>query len=314
LPGFIVNESAMSEISRSPQKLFLIFNPHASFGRAKKLLPKIIEVFKAKGFQLEVCLTEYPKHATEVIRDLNLSGYDGIVVAGGDGTLFEVVNGYMRNKSEKRIPIGVVPVGTGNAFVRDLDLRTNDYNEAINIICSNKPQGTDVAEFVTNAETHYFINILGMGFITDVQKIAFKLKFLGNLSYTLGVLYQIIFLKKYKFRLEMDDKVLEGRNIFIEISNTRYTSNFLMAPDASFDDGLLDITVLNPMPRLRMLRYFPSIFTGKHIHKRGIDTYKAKHIRISTLKTKALAPDGEIFGSAPLEVKCLHKAVLVYRR
>lgn len=296
-----------------PRRIFLLFNVHASHGRAKKLLPQLLAEMMHRGMQVEVCKTEYRGHLTEVVRELNLNNYDALIIAGGDGSLFEMVNGYMANRSAQKIPVGIIPVGTGNAFARDLGLLKDEWMKALDIICTCQPKLTDVAQLITNAEVHYFVNILGMGFITDVQKIALSFKFMGNISYTIGVLIQIIFLKKYRMRLEMDGKVIDRKNIFIEISNTRYTSNFLMAPGASFEDGLLDVTLLNPMPRLRMLRYFPSIFKGQHITKPGIETYKARHIRVSTLKVKSLAPDGEIFGSAPFEVQCVPQALPILR-
>ncbi len=294
-------------------KLFVIFNPHAAFGGAIKFLPKIAEAFREKNIEIEIQKTEYPKHAIEIVQSLDFSRYDGLIVCGGDGSVFETLNGYFHNSSVKRIPLGIIPIGTGNAFVRDLNLRTNNFLEAINIISKNSPLPTDVGEIIMPSEKLYFINVLGMGFITDVQEVGLKMKFLGNISYTLGVLYQIIFLKKYNMKLEVDGKVIEGKNIFIEISNTRYTSNFLMAPNASFDDGFLDVTILNPMSRLRMLTYFPSIFTGKHIYKKGIECYKARNIRVTTDRPKTLAPDGELTGNSPFEVNCLHKAISIFR-
>jgi len=303
----------MSSLDPFYRKLFVIFNPHAAFGGAKKFLSKIESGFRQKGIEIDLRITEYPEHATELSRTLDFSKYDGIVVCGGDGSVFEVINGYVLNTSAKKIPLGIIPIGTGNAFVRDLNLRTNQFLEAINIISNNKPLATDVGEITMPSGKLFFLNVLGMGFITDVQEVGIKMKFLGNISYTLGVLYQIIFLKKYYLKLELDGKVIEGKNIFLEISNTRYTSNFLMAPNASFDDGLLDVTVLNPMSRLRMLTYFPSIFSGKHIYKKGVDCYQAKNIRVSTHTSKTLAPDGELTGSSPFEVNCLHKAILIFR-
>jgi diacylglycerol kinase (ATP) len=86
-----------------------------------------------------------------------------------------------------------------------------------------------------------------------------------------------------------------------------------MAPNASFDDGFLDVTVLNPMSRFRMLTYFPSIFNGMHIYKKGIECYRAKHIQVATDKPKTLAPDGELTGNSPFEVNCLHKAIEIFR-
>ena len=173
--------------------------------------------------------------------------------------------------------------------------------------------GTDVARFSTNGEEKHYVNILGLGFITDVLEAGLKIKFLGNFSYTLAVLYQMIFLKKFKMRIEADGKLFEGKNIFIEVSNTRYTSNFLMAPEASFDDGYLDVTILNPVSRLRMLGYFPSIFSGKHIYKKEVKTFKAKKIRIETEVPVSLSPDGELMGKTPVVIECLHQAIPVYR-
>jgi diacylglycerol kinase (ATP) len=312
VPGYN-SRNIMNKTENRVRKLFVVYNPHAAFGRAIKMLTRIENSFKKKEIEVEIKLTEFPKHAIEIVRSLDFSVYDGLVVAGGDGSMFEALNGYFQNTSAKRIPLGMIPIGTGNAFVRDLNLRTNEYEEAITIIARNNPQLTDVGEVKTKNDRFYFINVLGMGFITDVQEVGLKMKILGNISYTLGVLYQIIFLKKYNIKLELDGKIIEGKNIFIEISNTRYTSNFLMAPNASFDDGYLDITILNPMSRMRMLSYFPSIFSGNHIYKKGIDIFKAKNIRVSTENPKMLAPDGELTGTSPFEVNCLFRAVPVFR-
>lgn len=97
-----------------------------------------------------------------------------------------------------------------------------------------------------------------------------------------------------------------------EISNTRYTSNFLMAPGASIDDGLLDVTLLGKASRTRLLRCFPKIFTGEHVHLDEVETFKAKKITLHTDEPKILAPDGENLGSTPVEVECLQRAIKVF--
>ena len=85
-----------------------------------------------------------------------------------------------------------------------------------------------------------------------------------------------------------------------------------MAPSASIDDGLLDVTLLGKASRSRLLTCFPKIFTGEHIHLEEVETFKARKIRIVTEQAKVLAPDGEIFGSTPVEVECLHRAIEVF--
>ncbi len=82
-----------------------------------------------------------------------------LVVAGGDGTLFEVVNGYFQNQSSERIPIGIIPIGTGNAFVRDLGLDGDCWADTIEIISHNKTKKIDVGQFKTQNKVFYFLNV-----------------------------------------------------------------------------------------------------------------------------------------------------------
>jgi YegS/Rv2252/BmrU family lipid kinase len=293
-------------------KMLLVYNPYAGHGRAQKILPQVEASFTEKNIKFELRLTDYPEHATEIVRQTDFSQYDGIVAAGGDGTLFEVVNGYFQNQSKKHIPLGILPMGTGNAFARDLEIDNTSWDEAVDIISLKKPRKVDVGRFNTHGQDYYYLNIMGLGFVADVTKTAQKLKVLGNVAYTLGVIYQTALLKPHLLTIEIDGMKMERENIFVEISNTRYTSNFLMAPDAKIDDGLLDVTLLNPLTRRKLLQFFPKVFTGEHVHVDEIDTYQAKKISISTNIPKVLTPDGELLGTTPVEVECLHRAIEVF--
>ncbi|MFH1943074.1 MAG: diacylglycerol kinase family protein [bacterium] len=293
-------------------KLLLVYNPFAGHKRAKKILPQVESQFNDKNIEFDLRLTDYPEHAMEIVREADLHSYDGLVAAGGDGTLFEVVNGYFQNPSKKRIPLGILPTGTGNAFARDLDLDASRWAEAIEVISRNKPRKVDVGRFRTHGQEYYYLNILGLGFVADVTKTAHGLKLLGNIAYTLGVFYQTVFLKSHRLSIEIDGKTIERENIFVEISNTRYTSNFLMAPEAKIDDGLLDVTLLNKLSRRRLLKCFPLIFTGEHVHLDEVETFQAKKISITTDTPKVLTPDGELIGITPVEVECLHQSIEVF--
>jgi len=293
-------------------KTIIIYNPQAANGKAKKLLPQIETYLKENDHEYELNLTEFPHHAEEITSKLSFNKYDGIVAAGGDGTLYDVINGYYKNSSTKRIPIGVLPVGTGNAFIRDMELDNTQWKESLDIIYKNNPKKVDVGKFTYENNDYYFLNILGLGFVSDVGETAHKIKFIGNLSYTIGVLYQLITLNSYKLNIEIDGKPYERDNLFVEVSNTRYTSNFLMAPEAENDDGYLDVTILSKITRRRLLKLFPTVFTGEHIKENEVETFKAKKIKISTDIEKILTPDGELFGSTPIEIECLHQAVDVF--
>jgi len=293
-------------------KILVVYNPQAAHRRAEKILPEVEAFFKETKIDAEFRITTHKGNGTEIVRDADFEPYDGIIAAGGDGTLFEFVNGYFRNPSKKRIPLGILPIGTGNAVYRDLNPNVVDWREAIRVIALNKPRKVDVGQILTQGEYFYFLNIVGLGFVADVNAVAQKLKVFGNVSYTLGVLQQTIFLKSTPMRIELDGQMLERDAIFVEISNTRWTSNFLMAPKAEIDDGKLDVTITNKLGRIRLLKCFPKIFTGEHVHLKEIESIQAKHIRIETDVPKVLTPDGEMFGATPIEVDCLHQALEVY--
>ena len=293
-------------------KVLLVFNSHAGHGHAGKILPQVEAAFTENGIEFDLQITNYPGHGIEITRNADFGNYDGVIAAGGDGTLFEVVNGYFQNPSVTKIPLGVLPVGTGNAFARDLEQDVSRWKEAVEIIAGHKTRKVDVGKYHSHGQDYYYLNILGIGFVSDVTAIAHKLKMLGNISYTLGVFYRTIFLKADKMSIEIDGQLLERECTFVEISNTRYTANFLMAPKALIDDGLLDVTIAKKLTRRRLLYCFPKIFTGEHVLLPEIETYQAKNIKISSTLPKVLSPDGELIGITPVEIECLNQAIEVF--
>lgn len=293
-------------------KLLLIYNPHAANRRAARLLPAVEKQFAERKVEIDLRLTEHPGHAVEIVRQADFENYRGVIAAGGDGTLFEVVSGCYRNPSSRRIPLGVLPIGTGNAFARDLDLDSGRLEEAVAIIARGRTRRVDAGRFTAGEETFHFLNILGLGFVADVTATAARLKVFGNIAYTFGVFARVLSLRSYPLTIEADGRTLERENIFAEVSNTRYTSNFLMAPAARIDDGLLDVTLLGKISRRGLISSFPKIFTGEHIHMPQVETFQARRLRLSTPEPRVLTPDGELVGTTPVEVECLRQDIEVF--
>ncbi|MBT4033434.1 MAG: diacylglycerol kinase family lipid kinase [Candidatus Marinimicrobia bacterium] len=293
-------------------KNLIIYNPWAARGRAGKLLPQIEAYLQEIDLASDILITDHRGHGMELVKEADFSEYSAVIAAGGDGTLFEVVNGYFGNNSAKRIPIGVIPVGTSNAFVKDMELHDHDWKPALDIIKAGKIQKFDVGKFANEGQTWFYLNILGVGLVADIVATANKLKFLGSLSYTLGSFYHILRLKTFQVSLNLDGQLIERENVFVEISNSRYTGNYLMAPAAKTDDGLLDVTILGPKSRIGLMKSFPKIITGEHIHMEEVDCFQASHIKIESNIPKVLTPDGELMGSTPLEIDCLKQAIDVF--
>ena len=288
-------------------KLLLIFNPSASDGRARRLLPAIrsgLEQFA----ELEVESTHRAGHARKLVAEADLTEFDGIIAAGGDGTLFEVLNGLYEHPAAGRVPLGLVPVGTGNAFARDLGLLPHDWRAGVELIEAGHKRAFDVGRAQVAAETFYFLNILGMGFPVAALKTAKKLGRLGRAAFTLGVLREILRLKSSPLIIEVDGRRIEQENIFVEVSNTRYTgASFLIAPHARPDDGLLDVTLLCRLSRWRLLRLFPTIYRGNHLQFPEVSTFRAREVKIIAPAGFPLLPDGEFHGESPATITCLEK-------
>lgn len=294
-------------------KLLIIFNPNAAYGRSVKKLADIKAQFASLSIGTKIIPTTHPGHGTELVAGTSLADYDGLIAAGGDGTVFEVLNGLYQHPESARIPLGLLPIGTGNAFARELELKPGAWPDAIDLLHRGRTRKVDVAHVKAADMTYYFLNIVGMGFFVDAGKTAQKLKFFGNTAYTLATLWQILKLKSYPLWMEIDAQSVRRENILVSISNTRFTgTHFLIAPDAVIDDGLLDVTILEPLPRRRLLKLFPSIYSGRHGEYEEISTHKAKRIKIHSPASMLLAPDGEFCGHAPAEITCLRRDLTIF--
>lgn len=294
-------------------KILIIYNPQAAHGRAAKLLSPIRDFCATQSVEADILLTKHKRHGLELTQNADFSLYDGIVAAGGDGTLFEVINGYFHNKSKRRIPIGILPVGTGNSFIKDFGIETGEWQKALEMIFRNCPQKVDAGYFETEGKAYYFLNIIGLGFVTDVMQTSERYKLLGNFSYILGVFLNMLQLRTYSIKMELDGQSIQKEMTMVEISNTRYTARtFLMAPNAKFDDGYFDVTLATKITRLRLLKTFSKLFTGEHTSEPEIETFKIKSIKIDCNTRLLLGMDGELFGTTPVRIKCLEKAVEIF--
>ena len=152
-----------------------------------------------------------------------------------------------------------------------------------------------------------------MGFAVDASQTAKKLKFIGNTAYTIGTLWQVLKLKDYPLEIELDGREIRQDNIFITISNTQYTgTHFLIAPGAVIDDGFLDVTLLQKLPRHRLLRLFPTIYHGGHVEYDEVSVHKAADITIRSPAGMLLGPDGEFKGRTTARISCLHQDLTIF--
>lgn len=296
-------------------KILCIYNPQAGGGNSMKYLDSIKSLFKIHAIDVDFLFTEHDKHAYEIVSRVDLRKYSGIVVAGGDGSFFNVLNGYMSREDKPDISFGVLPTGTGNSLSRDVLDGDNELEEYIKIIKNGKTVLFDIAKVQSEKETFYYANMMSFGFITDVVETASKLKMFKKMAYTLGVLYNTIKLSSFDLKMTVDGVVHDMDNVFVIISNSKYTGgNYLIAPHAKIDDGKLDLIILNKLRRIDLLNTFPKIFDGSHVDTKFVDYIQAKQIKLETKIPKNLAPDGEIYGELPVEITCVRGGIKMFSK
>ncbi len=283
-------------------KIALIANPHSGGKKVSKAIPLVEKGLEDKKIGFDLFVTRYHGHAVELARKLSINEYDAIVSMGGDGTNFQVINGLLKRKGgEETPPIGIIPAGRGNSFARDLNLFS--IEGGISALSRQTLKKVDVCRFTQKNNEHYFVNLMGLGFVTDVAETAARFSKAGDMSYVIGVLYRALALKFHEIKLEIDGRIISKKNCFVEFCNSRYTGGEMMiAPEAKIDDGFFDVVIVSPLSRFRLFSTFPKIFKGTHGISKAVEFIKGKTAKIETAPEKTLLPDGEIFGKTPTKV------------
>ncbi len=305
----------------------VLLNPHAHAGRAGRLQSTLAAEFQRRGLRAEFRVSRGPGDATQIAAGLAPGEVDAVIAAGGDGTLFEVVNGLMTLPAEQRPVLGVLPLGTGNAFARDLGLEPGDWEGGMGLIAAGDAGPVDVASVECRDDRFWFINILGIGFVVDAALTAQRLKPLGRAAYTLAALARLVNMPSYPVAIEADGKSIglggvgdspgDGQDgqatFFVEIANSRYTgTRFCMAPGAKIDDGLLDVVVARRLSRRRALALFPTIYDGRHVEAPEVLAFRAREVRLESPSALNCAVDGEFRGNLPLTIRCQEGALEVF--
>jgi YegS/Rv2252/BmrU family lipid kinase len=295
-----------------PRALLAIVNPAAGGGRcgrrALELLPRLREL----GIELEVRETSRRGEATRIAVEEWETGRRCFVAVGGDGTVFEVLNGLMPGaRSEEGSPtIGVLPLGTGNSFVRDFAEDSEAY--CIEAIRRGVTRSCDVLHVRHAAGDLYALSTVSLAFAADVAALVNRrLKPLGRTGYTLGVLLRLATLAPLHLVLEVDREGSQALDtVLLCIQNNRYVGgNMLMAPDAEIDDGRADLVVAAPVSRMELLRTFPKIFRGTHVRHPAVSTQRIETVTFLGAPELDTMVDGESLRLAIMSVGVLAGAI-----
>ncbi len=289
-------------------KFIITVNPHGGKKLGPRLLNRVKPLFEAKGIELFVVETTFAGHAKELANQLNITEYDGFIGIGGDGTLHEIINGMLSRHDGRKIPIGIIPGGSGNSYMHDLNL--TDPLKAAKAIINGKTRALDTAKVEVNHIIKYSNNMIGWGLVTDVGNQAEHFRWLGTNRYTILSVVEVLRHKSRPATLIMDDKKIEDEFIFIIACNSIHVGKGMkMAPKARLDDGLIDLIVIRSgVSRTRLLQVLPKLFDGSHINEPELEYYQTSQFSLIPETDEILNIDGEIMGSTPIQVNVIPKA------
>lgn len=279
----------------SAQAIPLFVNPMAGRGRAGKRMPSLAKLLDANGIAHAMTTSDAPGDLEQKVFDAVTDGARELIVAGGDGSIHEVVNGIFRAGGDAAL--GVIPIGTGNDFAKACSIPLYWEDAAILLadrLRSNTPtRSIDVGR----VNDRFFANGAGIGFDAKVNHIARNVRLpIGDLVYLIAVfkaLWDGVITPELSIRYAGETR--DGPLTLANVSNGPWVGGmFHIAPMARNDDGELDLVLADPVSRSRVLTLLPRLIQGTHIAEAEIS-----HAAIRKCEIVASAPvpshlDGEV--------------------
>ena len=266
-----------------------------------------------EGLEVDWVETKGPEDAIDAAQDWQ----EGLlIVAGGDGTINDVVNGLGRAGFPEGVTLGILPAGTGNDLAATLCI-PEDPELAEDVIRQNRERRLDVARVRSEGiGERFFINVAtgGLGAeISDANDEELKERW-GKLSYLRASLEVARNFEVRELTIYLDGEGHQVKAVNIAVGNCRYTGGGWPAtPKANPEDGLLDVVVIETLGVADLLGLAPAVLDESgYLDREGVLFVRAKEIRIETQPPGLeFTADGEVIGNEPAEFSILPKALKV---
>jgi len=298
----------MTQIGR----VTLLTNPMAGHGNAPHAAERAVARFQECGVDVTEIVGRDPTHARELVDEALAHGTDAFVVAGGDG----VISLALQSLAHSSIPLGIIPAGTGNDHAREYGIPVGDPAAAVDVIVAGHTETIDLG-LIRGADntTTWFGTVAATGFDSLVSDRVNRMRWPhGRMRYNLAIVAELSQLRPLPFRLVLDgEREIVADLTLAAFGNTRsYGGGMLICPGADHADGLLDITMVNSGSRLKLVRLFPTIFTGTHVELDEVTTARARNIWVECPGINAYA-DGEYAQPLPAEISAMPGALTILR-
>ncbi|MGV9265916.1 diacylglycerol kinase [Kitasatospora sp. NPDC003701] len=294
---------------RTISRVVLLTNPAAAAGHAEPAARRAAARLRALGVEVDEQAGSSATESVGLARAAVSSGTcDALVVVGGDG----MINLGLQATAGTEVPLGVVPAGTGNDHARAYGLPRGEPEAAAEVVAAGHTRTVDLGR-VTAADgtQRWFGSVLASGFDSLVSDRTNRLRWpRGRMRYNLAILVEFANLRPLPFRITLADGTVVARDLTLAAvgNTTSYGGGMLICPTADPADGLLDVTLVDAMPRHRIARFFPTLFKGTHVERPEVTTHRTPSLRIDSPGITAYA-DGEFMAALPIDVEAVPGAL-----
>ena len=299
----------MTEASSfADDRALAIVNPIAGKGAGERLAKRMAADFRAQGVRVDIVRTPAPDEAARLAREAAADGYRFIVSAGGDGTANEIANGIVGSGAV----LALYPIGSGNDFARALGYPRRP-RDVVGFLRSARRRSIDVGEM----NGRIFVNAAGVGIDGHVAaRVTATSRIVGEtLGYFTGALVGIATYRPRPMRVLIDGELISGRFLSVVAANgTHFGSGMRIAPQASLDDGQLDVVLAGDLSPWASMVALGKIYFGTHIDGKTIILRRARAVEIELERPLAAQLDGEVTTVPRLSIRVRPRALEVLAR
>jgi diacylglycerol kinase (ATP) len=282
----------------------VLVNPTAGRGRGRRTAAIALPRLREAGCCVQVLEGRDADEASDLARGAVARGVDTLLVCGGDG----LVHLALQHLAGTDTSLGVIASGTGNDVARYLGVPRHDPQAAADLVVRNRTRTIDLA--VTGGV--HFVTVLAAGFDSKVNERANAMAWpKGQMRYNLATLAELRVFEPMPYTLELDGVAHHLDAMLVAVGNgPSFGGGLRITHGALLDDGLLDVVVIRPMSKAKLVRTYPRLFTGSHV---GIAEYEHHRVRQVTVAAPGVVgyADGERIGALPLTVDVVPRALKV---
>ncbi|GAA3533334.1 diacylglycerol kinase [Aeromicrobium panaciterrae] len=232
-------------------------------------------------------------------------GLDGVLVVGGDGAL----HGVLDHVADSDLVFGLIPAGTGNDTARSLGIPVKDVDAAVDLVIAGNVRTIDLAR----ADEAYVATVVASGFDSKVNERANEMTWpRGNMRYNIAMVAELREFEPLPFTLVLDGKTIEREAMLVAVGNgPSFGGGLRICEGARMDDGLLDVVVINPVSKPKLLRVFPKLYKGTHVTLPEFERHLVKEVTLTSPGIVAYG-DGERLGPLPMTTRIQPGALRVF--